>query len=57
MHPVKSRSAITKAYFDYGVRTFALDCTDELTKILDATGGAGTPKLVGRLAVSARLHG
>ena len=25
MHPVKSRRAITQAYFDYGVRTFALE--------------------------------
>ncbi|WP_312685404.1 type III PLP-dependent enzyme [Brevundimonas nasdae] len=53
MHPVKSRSAITKAYFDYGVRTFALDCIDELTKILDATGGADDLNLVVRMAVSA----
>ena len=38
MHPVKSRSAITTAYFDHGVRTFSLDCVEELNKILDATG-------------------
>src|SRR5690606_6440761 len=34
MHPVKSRSVITRAYFDHGVRTFALDSHEELQKIL-----------------------
>lgn len=53
MHPVKSRSAITKAYFDHGVRTFSLDCVEELTKILDATGGADDLNLIVRMAVSA----
>ncbi len=53
MHPVKSRSAITRAYFDHGVRTFALDSHEELQKILDATGGAGDLNLVVRMAVSA----
>ncbi len=53
MHPVKSRSAITKAYFDHGVRTFSLDCVEELNKILDATGGADDLNLVVRMAVSA----
>ena len=53
MHPVKSRSAITRAYFDHGVRTFSLDCEDELQKILDATGGASDLNLLVRMAVSA----
>ena len=53
MHPVKSRAAITRAYFDYGVRTFSLDCHDELAKILDATGGARDLNLIVRLAVQA----
>ena len=53
MHPVKSRSAITRAYFDHGVRTFSLDCVEELNKILDATGGADDLNLVVRMAVSA----
>lgn len=53
MHPVKSRSAITKAYFDHGVRTFSLDCEDELQKILDATGGANDLNLLVRMSVSA----
>lgn len=53
MHPVKSRSAISKAYFEHGVRTFSLDCQDELDKILDATGQASDLNLVVRMAVSA----
>ena len=53
MHPVKSRSAIRTAYFDYGVRTFALDTHEELAKLLDATGGARDLNLMVRLAVQA----
>jgi ornithine decarboxylase len=53
MHPVKSRAAISAAYFDHGVRTFSLDCHEELDKILDATGGAKDLNLMVRLAVSA----
>jgi ornithine decarboxylase len=52
MHPVKSRAAIARAYFDYGVKTFALDTHEELEKILQATGGARDLNLVVRLAVS-----
>jgi ornithine decarboxylase len=52
MHPVKSRKAIERAYFDRGVRIFALDCLAELEKIVDATGGAPDLTLVVRLAVS-----
>jgi ornithine decarboxylase len=52
MHPVKSRRAISEAYFDHGVRTFSLDCHEELAKILDATGGAKDLNLIVRLAVS-----
>jgi ornithine decarboxylase len=53
MHPVKSRSAIASAYFDHGVRTFALDTHEELGKILDATGCAKDLNLIVRLAVAA----
>lgn len=49
MHPVKSRGAIAEAYFDYGVRSFALDHEDELAKILDVTGGAEDLTLVVRI--------
>ena len=53
MHPVKSRGAITRAYFEFGVRTFSLDSHDELQKIIDATGGAADLNLLVRMAVSA----
>src|SRR5665213_3054963 len=51
MHPVKNRSAISAAYFDHGIRTFAFDTEDELAKILDATGSAKDLNLIVRLAV------
>ena len=53
MHPVKSRAAITRAYFEFGVKTFSLDTHEELEKILDATGGANDLNLIVRMAVSA----
>ena len=53
MHPVKSRAAITRAYFEFGVKTFALDTHEELAKILDATGGATDLDLIVRMAVNA----
>ena len=53
MHPVKSRSAIAEAYFQYGVKTFALDTHEELAKLLEATGGARDLNLMVRLAVHA----
>ncbi len=51
MHPVKSRDAIRKAYFDYGVRDFALDSKDELQKIIEETGSATDLNLHIRLAL------
>ena len=53
MHPVKSRAAIAAAYFDHGVRTFALDTHEELAKILAATGDAKELNLIVRLGVEA----
>lgn len=53
MHPVKSRGAITRAYFEHGVRTFSLDSHDELAKILDATGNATDLNLLVRMTVTA----
>ncbi len=53
MHPVKSRAAIAQAYSDFGVRTFALDCEEELQKILQATGHARDLNLIVRMAVQA----
>ena len=35
MHTVKTRENISEAYFDLGVRDFALDSKDELLKILE----------------------
>ena len=40
MNPVKSRVAIKKAYFNYGVRNFSLDTDDELEKIVKETNFA-----------------
>ena len=52
MHPVKSRSAIRRSYFEFGVRIFALDSHDELQKIIAETDGAKDLNLVIRLAVT-----
>ena len=52
MHPVKSRRDIARAYNEFGVRTFVLDCEDELDKILDTTGHASDLTLVIRVGVS-----
>lgn len=52
MHPVKSRHAIRRAYFDHGVRIFVLDCEAELNKIVQETDGAKDLTLVVRIAVS-----
>lgn len=51
MHPVKSREAIAKAYYDFGIRDFALDCFEELHKILEVTQGAEDLNLHIRLAL------
>lgn len=52
MHPVKSRAAIERAYFEFGVRTFVFDCEEELAKIMASTGHAKDLNLVLRVAVS-----
>jgi ornithine decarboxylase len=52
MHPVKSRKAIERAYFQHGVRIFSLDCEAELEKIVAATGRADDLHLIVRLAVA-----
>ena len=53
MHPVKSRTAIARAYAEHGVRDFVLDSASELQKILDETGNAQDLGLVIRLALPA----
>ena len=52
MHTVKSKENISSAYFDYGVRNFALDNKDELRKILEATNQAKDLNLYVRIAIS-----
>lgn len=54
MHPVKSRLAIRRAYFEFGVRDFSLDSEQELDKILEETQGATDLNLFIRLSVSNR---
>ena len=54
MHPVKSRLAIRKAYFDYDIKCFALDTEDELQKIVEETGGAKDLELFVRIAVPSK---
>ncbi len=41
MHPVKAEEVIAEAYFEHGVKTFALDTLDELDKIVRATSRDG----------------
>ncbi|MEM7191332.1 MAG: type III PLP-dependent enzyme [Pseudomonadota bacterium] len=50
MNPVKSRSAIARAYREFGVRAFAFDSDDELDKVLAATDGADDLTLFLRIA-------
>ncbi|MDQ1230203.1 type III PLP-dependent enzyme [Sphingomonas sp. SORGH_AS_0879] len=52
MHPVKSEEAIAEAYFVHGVRTYSLDCLEELDKIVRATKGATDLTLCVRMRVS-----
>lgn len=51
MHPIKAPEDIRRAYFDYGVRNFVLDCKEELFKILRETDLAQDLKLFIRLAL------
>jgi ornithine decarboxylase len=51
MHPVKAEEVIAEAYFDHGVKTFALDTLDELEKIVRATKGATDLNLLVRISV------
>ncbi len=52
MHTVKSRESISEAYFEYGIKTFALDTKDELIKIIESTSNAKDLELFVRVAVS-----
>jgi ornithine decarboxylase len=50
MHPIKSRRLIREAYFEHGIRTFAVDCQAELEKVLAETGNAGDLTIMVRMA-------
>lgn len=52
MHPVKARSAIRRAYHEFGVRIFAVDSLAELSKVIEETGGAQDLHLIIRIAVA-----
>ena len=52
MHTIKSKESIKEAYYQYNVKDFALDCKDELLKILEATNNAKDLNLYVRVAVS-----
>src|SRR3972149_9308205 len=50
MNPVKSRTAIVRAYREFGLRSFAFDSDEELDKIVAEIGGAGDLNLFLRVA-------
>ena len=52
MHTVKNRKSIKDAYFNYDIKTFALDTKDELIKIIESTSGAKDLELFVRVSVS-----
>ena len=52
MHTVKNRESISEAYFNLGVKDFALDSKDELQKILESTNQAKDLNLYVRIAIS-----
>jgi len=56
MHPIKTRKAIAEAYFDHGVRTFSLDTSEELSKIVDACRDRETGEPAQDLRLCVRLR-
>ena len=52
MHTVKSRNDISEAYYNLGIKDFALDTKDELIKILDVTNHAEDLTLYIRISIS-----
>ena len=52
MHTIKSRNDVSEAYFNLGIKDFALDTKDELIKILEATNHAKDLTLYIRIAIS-----
>ena len=51
MHPIKPRSSIRRAYWEYGVRTFAFDSLMELKKIREETQNTPDLSLFLRIAL------
>ncbi len=52
MHTIKSRDDIKEAYFNLGIKDFALDTKEELIKILESTNHAKDLTLYIRIAIS-----
>jgi len=52
MNTVKNREHIKTAFFDYGIRDFALDTKEELQKIIEATNGSRDLTLYVRVSIS-----
>ncbi len=57
MHPIKTKSAIAEAYHQHGVKTFSLDTSEELAKIVEACRNpeSGEPARDLRLCVRLRV--
>ncbi len=52
MHTIKSREDVKEAYFNLGIKDFALDTKEELIKILESTNHAKDLTLYIRIAIS-----
>jgi ornithine decarboxylase len=52
MHTVKNRNDISEAYYNLGIKDFALDSKDELIKILETTNHAKDLTLYVRISIS-----
>ena len=52
MNTVKNREHIKDAYFNYGIRDFALDTKEELQKIMESTNNAKDLTLYVRVSIS-----
>ncbi len=52
MNTIKNRNHITEAYFNYNIKSFALDSRDELLKIIQCTKNAKDLNLFVRVSIS-----
>jgi len=52
MNTIKNKSHITEAYFNYNIKSFALDSRDELLKIIQCTKNAKDLNLFVRVSIS-----